>query len=539
MPASGFLQRFLGSRTVRRVADRFFLSYARRRRAEIDTLNLAKTQEETLIHLVRRAEGTRFGRDHDFARIRAIRDYQRLVRLRTYEDFWREYWQPAFPNLGGVSWPDPIPYYALSSGTTSGTTKNIPVSWDMVQSNKKAGLTLLSGFLCSRPDAHLLHGQLFFLGGSTQLVPLVPSSPSGRQNGGEGAYPLAGDLSGIAAREVPAWFRPYSYPPLDLALLSDWEEKVRVFAADCATKPIALVGGVPSWLLILFDRLKQVTGKERISEIWPTLRLVIHGGVKFDPYRDLFKQQIGSDKVGFVESYPCSEGFIACEDPRHELLRLIPDHGIFFEFVPVAELAADRPTRHTVANLEVGVQYAVVVTTCAGLWSYVIGDTIAFESRDPPLLRFTGRTKYYLSAFGEHLISEEVEKAVAAAARNTHATVVDFHVGPVFPATPGGLGKHRYVVEFANDPPAAASFVRALDEHLCELNDDYRAHRTGGVGMDAPELLMVRRGAFADWMRSLGKLGGQHKVPRMDNTGRITSQMSDWMRQQGLEPCAE
>jgi hypothetical protein len=217
---------------------------------------------------------------------------------------------------------------------------------------------------------------------------------------------------------------------------------------------------------------------------------------------------------------------VAAEDPRHQLLRLIPDHNIFFEFVPVEELGKHNPARHTATDVVPGVQYAVVLTTCAGLWSYVLGDTICFEKRDPPLLRFTGRTQQGLSAFGEHLIGEEIERAIADAAAATGAAVVDFHVGPVFPDTPGIPGRHRYLVEFAQPPADVQAFTRHLDETLSRLNEDYAAHRAGDLTMLAPEVWSVRRGGFGEWMRIRGKYGGQHKLPRIDSTGRLTEEMS-------------
>ena len=266
-----------------------------------------------------------------------------------------------------------------------------------------------------------------------------------------------------------------------------------------------------------------------MADIWPTLRLVIHGGTSFGPYRSLFRRMMGNDQVHFQETYPASEGFVATEDPRHGLLRLIPDHGIFFEFVPVEDLGKDRPARHTVADLEIGVQYAVVMTTCAGLWSYVVGDTVCFEKREPPLLRFTGRTKFYLSAFGEHLISEEIERAVTAAAEATGSAVTDFHVGPVFPASAAAAGCHRYLIEFARETPDLTRFAAELDTALCRLNEDYQAHRKGDLTMLAPEVLPVHHGGFAAWLRSRGQLGGQHKVPRIDNSGTITEEMSRFL----------
>jgi hypothetical protein len=340
------------------------------------------------------------------------------------------------------------------------------------------------------------------------------------------AHPLLQAQRPHQARELPLQGR---HPPADLALLSDWEEKLDQLARQSARLPVTLVSGVASWLLVLFERLRQLTGRERIAEVWPTLRVVVHGGTRFDPYRGLFRRLVG-DGVRFLETYPASEGFIAAEDPRHGLLRLIPDHGVFFEFVPVGELGHDRPTRHTVANLVPGVQYAVVLTTCAGLWGYVLGDTVCFERRDPPLLRFTWRTRQFISAFGEHLIGEEVEQAVAQAASAIGADVVDFHVGPVFPDAAGASGRHRYLVEFARPARDVESFTRQVDAVLCRINDDYRAHRAGDLTLRGPEIVTVRRGGFADWMRSRGKLGGQHKVPRMDNSGHLTKELTDWFQ---------
>jgi hypothetical protein len=294
-------------------------------------------------------------------------------------------------------------------------------------------------------------------------------------------------------------------------------------------------------MMVLFDRLREVTGKSTVAEAWPDLRLIVHGGTKFDPYRDLFRQAIGSDAVKYCEVYPCSEGFIATEDPRYRLLRVVPDHDVFFEFIPFREFGDDgklhraHPTRHTLADVEVGVQYAVVITSCAGVWSYLVGDTVCFESRDPPLLRFTGRTKFFLSAFGEHLIGEEVEKAVAHAAQLCGVSAPEHHVGPVFPADPKQPGYHQYLIEFVpHAPPDLGRFARELDAELSRLNEDYVAHRVGDLAMLVPEVRVVKPGGFARWMEQRGKFGGQNKVPRMDNTGNMTRDMAAWFESQGL-----
>jgi hypothetical protein len=522
MSLSALLQRLSGACLTRRTVDAAFKQYARWRVRWLDRSSAASLQERTLQRLIRQAAGTRFGREHRFGAIRTIADYQRQVPLRDYEAFWAQYWQRAFPHLTNVTWPGQVPYLALSSGTTTGSTKYIPVSADMLASNRRAARTALAWFRVAHPEAALFSGRMFFLGGSTNLTAPDPAFPQ----------VLAGDLSGIMAREVPAVLRPYTYPSLDMALLTDWEEKLDRLAAESIGLPITLVSGVPSWLLVLFERLRQLTGHERIMDIWPTLGVVVHGGTRFDPYRGLFQRVVG-EGTHFLETYPASEGFLAAEDLRHGHLRLVPDHGVFFEFVPVAELGQDRPTRHTVADLVTGIQYAVVLTTCAGLWSYVLGDTVCFERRDPPLLRFTGRTRQFLSAFGEHLIGDEVERAIAQAAAITGSDVVDFHVGPIFPTTASTAGHHRYLVEFACKPSNIVSFAHEVDAALCTMNEDYRAHRTDDLTLRAPEVRVVWRGGFADWMRSRGKLGGQHKVPRMDNTGRLTEELTEWFRREG------
>jgi hypothetical protein len=525
MAVPSLFERLTGGRIARRAAEICFGRYARRRVCSLDHLLVGEVQGNTLLALVRYAQHTRFGREHGFDRIRTVADFQERVPLREYDAFWKDYWQPAFPGLADVTWPGQVSYLALSSGTTTGTTKYIPITPQMLASNSRAALTSLAWFRACYPGKPLFAGRMFFLGGSTDLQCLpVPRQP-GTFSKVAGTV-LAGDLSGIVARELPGYLRPYVFPPLDVALQRDWELKLDQLAEQSRKLPITLVSGVPSWLLILFERMLQVTGRDRLINVWPQLQVIVHGGTSFEPYRQLFRRIVGTDAVQFLDTYPASEAFVAAEDPRYQLLRLVPDHQIFFEFVPVEELGKPNPTRHTAADLVPGIQYAVVLTTCAGLWSYIIGDTVCFEQREPPLLRFTGRTRHGLSAFGEHLIGEEIERAIAEAAEATSAAVVDFHVGPVFPETAGTPGRHRYLVEFAQEPADLSAFTRHLDETLGRLNEDYAAHRAGDLTMLAPEVWLIRRGGFADWMRSRGKLGGQHKLPRMDNTGQLTAEMS-------------
>jgi hypothetical protein len=527
MPSTAFLAPLANTRLVRRAADAVMVRYAHHRAVELDHTDVPRTQHNTLMKLVRTARNTRFGRDHDFSRISSVADYQARVKVREYEWFWNTYWKDSYPRIDNITWPGWIPYYALSSGTTSGATKYLPVSREMVNSNKKAAFTTTGLFRHSYPAAKLLTGKFFFLGGTTELRKQADGS-------------LAGDLSGIAATEVYEVMRPYTFPPYDLALIANWEEKLTKFAELSVREPITAISGVPSWMQRLFHRVKQLTGKSTVAEVWPQLRMVVHGGAKFEPFRDLFIKEIGSDAVKFCEVYPCSEAFVATEDPRYNLLRIVPDHDVFFEFVPTEELddrhpRKEFPTRHTLENVETGVQYAVVLTTCAGLWSYLVGDTIAFERRTPPLIRFTGRTKYFLSAFGEHLISEEVEQAVAKACRACGVYQTDFHVGPVFSTDPHKPGHHVYLVEFVDAVPDLGRFAKEIDDELTRLNEDYGPHRIGDQAMLMPQVRAIKPGGFAEWMRKVrGKeAGGQNKIPRMDNSGTITRGMLEWFTEHG------
>ncbi len=512
------LARVAGATPVRLAVNRGFHAYARRRTRALAEADPVEVQRRSLLKLLRTARSTRFGLDHGFASIRSVADYQARVPIRTYEALWDAYLKDAYPRLDDLTWPGRIPYLALTSGTTQGATKYIPVSWEMVASNRKAAKTVVAYHMAARPASRLFRGKIFFLGGSTDL-----ESPAGgvRQ----------GDLSGIAAEESGELLRPYTFPPIDLALESDWDRKLALLADRSVCERITLIGGVPSWLLALFGRLLDLTGKSTVAEVWPGLEVVVHGGVKFDPYRRPFAEILGGPSIRLQETYPCSEGFIAFGDPDTGLLRLMFDHGLFYEFVPVDELDSPRPTRHWLGDVRAGVNYAIVVSTCAGLWSHVIGDTVRFESIDPPLLTFTGRTRYTLSAFGEHLISEEVEAAIASAAATAGASVREWHVGPVFR---GPLGHHLYLVEFSRPPDDLDAFRRSLDADLSRRNADYLAHRTGGVGLPLPGLVVVRPGGFDAWMRSRGKLGGQHKVPRMDNAGAMTGQILAMLRNSGL-----
>jgi phospholipid N-methyltransferase len=514
---SSAIPRLAGAPVERRLVNLGFRVAGTRRRRSLERMNPARVQQHVLRGLIRRARDTRFGSDHRFGQVRSISDFQDAVPIRTYEALWADYLRGSYPILEDLTWPGRIPYLALSSGTTEGPSKFIPVSTEMVQSNRKAASTMLAWHQAARPGSKLFHGRICVLGGSTDLETVAPGV---RQ----------GDLSGIAAIELPRFLRPYTFPPLELALEADWDRKLSRMAETACNERISLVSGVPSWLRVFFERVLERTGKSTIAEVWPDLELVVHGGVKWGPYRESFRSLVGSKAVSFQEVYPSSEGFIGYGDPATGLLRLAFDHGLFYEFVPIEELDSARPSRHWLGTALAGVDYAIVVSTCAGMWAHLIGDTIRFEALSPPLFSFTGRTRYSLSAFGEHLINEEVESAIAFSLAETGSVVRDWHMGPVFS---GPTGHHLLVIEFVSKPGDLPRFRAIFDRELAEHNADYRAHRSPGAGLPAPAVIVARPGSFEAWMRARGKLGGQHKVPRMDSSGSITVELLGFLRHNG------
>ena len=482
--------------------------YARWRNSFLQTHAPRELQRSQLMSLVRCAAETRFGKEYDFASITSVEEYQRRIPLRTYEQFWNDFLQTPFPRVENCTWPGLVQHFAVSSGTSSGTTKYIPCTEEMLASNRKAAFDLLVHHVTNRPESRILGGKNFLLGGSTDLT-----SPS------PGVY--CGDLSGIVAQKVPWWLQSRYFPPTELTAIKNWEEKVDTFARTSLTEDIRMISGVPAWMMIFFDALKRIASNNEggIASIYKNLEMVVHGGVNFNPYIDRFRDILAGSHAELREVYPASEGFIAIADRGFgDGLRMNLDHGIFYEFVPLEELESHTPTRHWIENVVPDVNYAVVMTTCAGLWSYIIGDTVRFVDTASPRILVTGRTSYYLSAFGEHLIAEEIEDGITTAARTHSLAVNDYCVGPIYPKADGELGGHIYIVEFTHNTPSneqLVEFASTLDQKLCQRNEDYDAHRAGGFGLKAPTILPVSAGTFSAWMKSRGKLGGQNKVPRI------------------------
>ncbi|MGE5547613.1 MAG: GH3 auxin-responsive promoter family protein [Solirubrobacterales bacterium] len=472
--------------------------YARSRLARLRAQDPATAQQRTLLDLVSGAAHTQFGRDHDFAGIRTVADYQARVPLRRYADFWKGYWSKAFPVLTDVTWAGRMPYFAFTSGTSAGSSKHIPVSKAMVAANRRAALDVLVHHVANRARSRVLAGPALILGGSTDLRTMEGGA---RQ----------GDLSGIAAWEVPAWARPWTFPPPALALEADWEGKIDRLARAAPGHAIRSISGTPGWVMLFLERAGQIAGQPP-AMLFPQLELYIHGGVAFGPYRARFAGLLAGCPAETREVYAASEGFIAVADRTpSDGMRLLLDNGLFFEFVPVDEVDAAAPARAWIADVATGTEYAMVLSSCAGLWSYVLGDTVRLVSRDPPRLVVTGRLSYMLNVFGEHLSGEQIEHAVLAAAAGR--TVGEYAAGAIFPEG-SSRGRHVFVVETAAAP---AGFAPALDRALSAASLDYRERRAGDLGLDPPEVLAVPPGFFTEWMKSRGRLGGQNKVPRVIN----------------------
>lgn len=489
----------------------FYLTFHASRRIreirEIYTRPL-RLQERALFSILDKARYTEFGRTYDFKSITSISEYQNRVPLLKYEKM-RPWIDRVRDGESNVIWPGRIWNFALTSGTTSGN-KYIPISKELIATNKKAALDCLVFYFAENNGRSHLGEKFLFLGGSTALNRL--------EKGG-----LAGDLSGVVSRSSSLFARSMCEPDEETAFIADWEEKIKRIAEKTADRDIWGIAGIPSWLLVFFNRLLEEAARrknkkvETVADVWPGFSLLIHAGINFSPYSELFKKIIGKD-VYYLEAYPASEAFIAIQDKKDERgLLLMMDYEIFYEFVPVGEVDTKNPTRLTAADVEKDKNYAIIITNNSGLYSYVLGDTVKFVSLKPPRLVVTGRINYYLSAFGEHLIAEDVEDAVSYACGETGSEIEDFTVAPFFQSSRKGLPYHEWLIEFIKEPSNLEEFAGYLDERLRGRNEDYDVHRMGDISIGRPKVVPLRKGTFYYWMKSDGKLGGQHKVPPLKN----------------------
>ncbi len=484
-----------------------FAAHIRRR-----TYSLAarphEAQEKTFKELITAAAGTRFGEEHGFGEIRTYRDFVRRVPVREYEDL-RPYIERIISGEQDVLWRGKPLYFAKTSGTTSGA-KYIPISWESMPTHIKAARNALLLYIARTGNAEFTEGKMIFLQGSPVL--------------GETGGIKTGRLSGIVAHYVPPYLQKNRLPSWQTNSIEDWEEKVDKIIGETLPEDMRLISGIPSWVQMYFEKIIEKTGR-KVGEVFPDFSLFVYGGVNFAPYRKIFEQLIGR-KVDYLELYPASEGFIAYQDAGYDegmLLNL--DAGIYYEFIPADEFHGENPVRLNLRQVEKGVNYVIILNTNAGLWGYNIGDTVEFVSLNPYRIKVTGRIKHFISAFGEHVIAQEVENAIAEAQKRTGAKVKEFTVAPQV-RPPAGLPYHEWLVEFETPPSDPGSFARIIEEMMNRQNSYYRDLTQGAI-LRAAVITPVEKNAFYAYMKSLGKLGGQNKIPHLSDDRKIATWLYD------------
>ncbi|KYP15452.1 GH3 auxin-responsive promoter family protein [Flavihumibacter sp. CACIAM 22H1] len=469
--------------------------------------NPVAAQREVLQELVTSAQYTEIGRQYGFNRLFTVRDFKRTVPVHEYDDL-KPYIERMMTGEENLLWNTPIRWFAKSSGTTSERSKFIPVSDESLEENHFQGakdvLTLYYG--CN-PESELLGGKGLVIGGSHQLSQATEDISFG-------------DLSAVLLQNTPFWGHWIRTPELSIALLDEWEHKIEQLALTTIPENVTSISGVPTWTLVLMKRILEMTGKSCIAEVWPNLELYMHGGVSFVPYREQFRQLIGKD-IHYLEMYNASEGFFAAQDsPHSDGMLLFTRHGIFYEFMPIEEYGKKFPATVGLNKVQLGKQYAPVISTTGGLWRYIIGDTIQFSSLAPYRIKVSGRLKHYINAFGEEVIVDNSDKAISIACEKTGATVNDYTAAPVY-FSQHGNGAHEWILEFEKEPADLALFAYELDTALKNINSDYEAKRQKDIALRMPLVHAVKKGLFNNWLRSKGKLGGQHKVPRLSNDREI------------------
>lgn len=478
--------------------------FIRRRMAQIELARRepVESQRALMAHLLSRGGETIFGTEHGLKEARNWKEFKQHVPVRSYDQL-KPWIERAIAGEESVLWPGATPWFAKSSGTTSDRSKYLPVTSEALQEGHfKGGKDLLALYCDQRPGAKLYEGHHLILGGAR-----APESTNA---------PFIGDLSAIVMNELPFWVEARRTPDRAIALMSDWEQKVDAIAKAVLEKDVRILAGVPSWMLVIAKRVLDMTGKQTLGEVWPNLQLFMHGGVHFAPYRSQFEALIGEVRHGmaYMETYNASEGFFALQDRiEAEDMLLLADYGIYFEFAPSSEWEKHEPDTLELRELEVGKEYELIITTVAGLWRYRLGDVIRMTELHPFRLQVVGRTQASLNAFGEELMSRQIEEAITTACAATRSSVREFTVAPIFMSdkTTGG---HEWLIEFATPPEDAKRFMEFVDDALQRLNSDYAAKRTGDLAIGPPQLTRMPAGGFESWLRSKGRLGGQFKVPR-------------------------
>lgn len=468
-------------------------------------------QRNVLQHLVTQAQYTEFGKKYHFNRLFTVRDFKQRVPIHEYDDL-KPYITRMMNGEENILWNTPINWFAKSSGTTSDKSKFIPLSEESFKEmHYKASKDVLTNYYNNFPDSDLLTGKSLVVGGSHQLHALND----------EIQY---GDLSALLMQNTPFWGQWLRTPELKIALMDEWESKIEELARNTIHENVTSIAGVPTWTIILIKRVLELAGKKTLKEVWPNLELYLHGGVSFTPYREQIAKLIGAP-INYLEMYNASEGFFAAQYmPEDEGMLLFTDHGIFYEFLPVEEYG--NPNARTVGLREVELKknYAIVISTNGGLWRYLVGDTVMFTSLRPFKVKVSGRLKYYINAFGEEVIAENAENAIARASLATNSSVIDYTASPIY-FSDSKNGAHEWLIEFETPPVDLNAFTVALDAGLQELNSDYEAKRYKEIALSLPVVRSVPPGTFQKWLKMKGKLGGQHKVPRLSNDRKMVEEV--------------
>src|SRR5215204_2274718 len=461
------------------------------------------SQREVLQDLITSAQYTEFGRKYNFSALFDVNDFKQSVPVHEYDDL-KLYIQRIMDGEQNILWNTPISWFAKSSGTTSDKSKFIPVSEESLQDcHYQAAKDVLTFYYNFNPDSDLLTGKGLVIGGSHNI----------HQVNEEVHY---GDLSAVLLQNSPFWGHWIRTPELSIALMDEWESKIEMLAKTTIKENVTSISGVPTWTLVLFKRILEITGKSCIADIWPSLELYIHGGVSFTPYRDQFHKLIGK-KIHYLEMYNASEGFFAAQDnPSEEGMLLFVDHGVFMEFMPIDQYGKKHPVTVGLEGVEVGKNYALIISTNGGLWRYLLGDTVQFTAVYPFKVKVSGRLKHYINAFGEEVIIDNSDKAIAIASEKTNAVVNDYTAAPVY-FSDNNNGAHEWLIEFEKYPEDLETFISELDCALQQINSDYEAKRYKDIALAKPVVHVLKKGVFTEWLKSKGKLGGQHKVPRLSN----------------------
>jgi hypothetical protein len=474
--------------------------------------NAVAQQNEIMEWLIKTAQSTAFGNDHQFKKIHNYQDFKKQIPLRDYEDL-RPYIDRITKGEENILWPSKPAYLAKTSGTTSGV-KYIPISKESMPEHIRAARNALLNYILETGKADFVDGKMIFLQGS----PVMDKK----------AGIAVGRLSGIVANLVPAYLQKNRLPSYAVNCIDDWEQKVDAIVDETITEDMRLISGIPPWCQMYFDRLSSKSGGKKIKDIFPNFKLFVYGGVNYEPYRAKIEESIGF-AIDSIETYPASEGFIAYQNSQKDKsLLLLTDAGIFYEFVPADEYFDDEPTRICLADVELNKNYALVLNTNAGLWGYSLGDTIKFVSLNPYLILVTGRIRHYISAFGEHVIAEEVEHALMSVANEQHIAIIEFTVAPQVNPLAGQLPYHEWFIEFNNQPADLKDFALKVDQALQKKNIYYFDLIQGNI-LQPLIIKNLKKDTFIDFMRIRGKLGGQNKVPRLSNDRTIADALQAYV----------